>query len=203
MSLKAQRLRSRHEAIVTAARDLFVERGYAATSLADIVERSGGSLSTLYKLFGGKEGLLIAALESEPDSFSQEIARMVDSGDDPAKVLRALSLVLHKQMTSPKWIALLRVIISESLRNPEFARRLDQGARVQVHEQMASLFRRWLDEGRIPADEDPAELAEMFLGMIVHDFQLRVIIHLADNELTPERVLRRVDRFIRFIELKG
>ena len=47
-----------------AARVLFVEKGYEHTSLGDIVERSGGSLATVYKLFGNKDGLYRSALET-------------------------------------------------------------------------------------------------------------------------------------------
>lgn len=36
-----------------------MEQGYDGTSLAEIVRRSGGSLATLYDLFGNKQGLLM------------------------------------------------------------------------------------------------------------------------------------------------
>ena len=50
----------RHVAILVAAEALFIEQGYERTSLAEIVRRSGGSLATLYDLFGNKQGLLHA-----------------------------------------------------------------------------------------------------------------------------------------------
>ena len=48
---------SRRRAILDAAAALFLERGFADTSVGDVVKRSGGSLATLYSLFGSKEGL--------------------------------------------------------------------------------------------------------------------------------------------------
>src|SRR3546814_11941406 len=50
----------RQSAILDAAESLFLEQGYERTSLAEIVKRSGGSLATLYELFGNKQGLLRA-----------------------------------------------------------------------------------------------------------------------------------------------
>src|SRR5688500_10647932 len=50
----------RQSAILDAAESLFLEQGYERTSLAEIVKRSGGSLATLYELFGNKQGLLHA-----------------------------------------------------------------------------------------------------------------------------------------------
>src|SRR3546814_14932985 len=50
----------RQSAILDAAESLFLEQGYERTSLAEIVKRSGGSLATLYELFGKKQGLVPA-----------------------------------------------------------------------------------------------------------------------------------------------
>ncbi|RYD43145.1 MAG: TetR/AcrR family transcriptional regulator, partial [Sphingomonadales bacterium] len=46
----------RQSAILDAAESLFLEQGYERTSLAEIVKTSGGSLATLYELFGNKQG---------------------------------------------------------------------------------------------------------------------------------------------------
>src|SRR6185503_8557316 len=48
---------ARRQAILRAAFDLFVERGYGGVTMGDIVGRAGGSLTTLYELFGSKERL--------------------------------------------------------------------------------------------------------------------------------------------------
>ena len=50
------RLDRRKRAIIDAARALFVEQGYERTTLKDIVDRAGGSLATVYKVFGNKDG---------------------------------------------------------------------------------------------------------------------------------------------------
>lgn len=52
------------ERLVEAARDLFWERGYGATSLADILDRADVNSGSLYYLFRNKEDLLLAVLES-------------------------------------------------------------------------------------------------------------------------------------------
>jgi TetR/AcrR family transcriptional repressor of nem operon len=50
--------------VVVAARDLFWERGYAATSLAQLQEATGLSRSSLYETYGSKRGLFERALRS-------------------------------------------------------------------------------------------------------------------------------------------
>ncbi len=49
-------------AVVTAARDLFWERGYEVTSVGDLEDRTGLSRSSLYQAFGSKRELFEAAL---------------------------------------------------------------------------------------------------------------------------------------------
>ena len=50
----------RRLAILAAARDLFVEGGYAATSVQAVAERAGVSLDTVYAAVGRKPQLLLA-----------------------------------------------------------------------------------------------------------------------------------------------
>ena len=52
------------ETVVLAARDLFWERGYASTSLAQLQEVTGLSRSSLYETYGSKRGLFERALRS-------------------------------------------------------------------------------------------------------------------------------------------
>jgi TetR/AcrR family transcriptional repressor of nem operon len=50
--------------VVDAARDLFWERGYELTSIADLEDRTGLDRSSLYHAFGSKQALFEAALRS-------------------------------------------------------------------------------------------------------------------------------------------
>jgi AcrR family transcriptional regulator len=48
------------EALLHAARELFTERGYSATKMADIVEKAGASVGLPYYYFGSKEKIFTA-----------------------------------------------------------------------------------------------------------------------------------------------
>jgi AcrR family transcriptional regulator len=56
------RLTARRQAFLEAGTVVFQKKGYASTTLDDIIARSGGSRQTLYSLFGGKQGLFEAIL---------------------------------------------------------------------------------------------------------------------------------------------
>ncbi|MBD3778135.1 MAG: TetR family transcriptional regulator [Micrococcales bacterium] len=62
-----------------AAGELFLERGYAATSVADITRRAGVSRSTFFNYFPGKADLLWAAFDERADRLRTTLA-----GADPA-----------------------------------------------------------------------------------------------------------------------
>ena len=61
-------------ALLDAARQVFTERGFAEASIADIVERAGSSVGSLYHHFGGKSELFIA-LWQEHQRSHEEAAR--------------------------------------------------------------------------------------------------------------------------------
>jgi AcrR family transcriptional regulator len=53
------------EAALKAARDIFWVKGYAATSLDDIVEATGMNRPSLYAAFGDKEAIYLSALKMQ------------------------------------------------------------------------------------------------------------------------------------------
>ncbi len=50
----------RRLALLLSATELFLEKGYDAVSLDDIVNHAGGSKTSIYKYFGNKDGLFTA-----------------------------------------------------------------------------------------------------------------------------------------------
>lgn len=55
---RAERARQTRRKIFDAARELFVERGYGASSLQDVADRAGVAVQTIYFVFGNKRTLL-------------------------------------------------------------------------------------------------------------------------------------------------
>jgi AcrR family transcriptional regulator len=62
-SVRTEGARRTRQAIVAMAGDLFVERGYAATSLADIAAAAGVARPTVFAAFGSKAALLRQVLD--------------------------------------------------------------------------------------------------------------------------------------------
>jgi AcrR family transcriptional regulator len=75
MSVQAKQAPPTRERILEAARYLFWEKGYAATGMAEILDRANANAGSFYHFFPGKEALLLAVLETYLDGLEPAILR--------------------------------------------------------------------------------------------------------------------------------
>ncbi len=76
------------QALLSAAQGVFADRGYADAGIAEIVERSGISVGSLYHHYGGKAGLYVAlweelTAEQEASAAQAVSAARKDGESDP------------------------------------------------------------------------------------------------------------------------
>ncbi|HEY0998039.1 MAG TPA: helix-turn-helix domain-containing protein, partial [Streptosporangiaceae bacterium] len=99
------RTRRTRTAVVEAALSLFVERGYAATTIDAISDRSDTPPTTVYRLFSSKLGILQALLDVSIGGDDEAVAmadrpqvRALYSAGDPKGQLAAFAALLHQVM---------------------------------------------------------------------------------------------------------
>lgn len=81
--------------LITAAADLFCQRGINAVGVDAIVENAGTAKTTLYKLFGSKDQLVEVVLEAEGSAWREWfMAAIRTASDRPQGQLRAIFPVL-------------------------------------------------------------------------------------------------------------
>ncbi len=169
--------------MIAAARELFVERGFDSVSLTQIVRRSGGSLSTLYDLFGNKLGLLGAVVEAARYDGIEQLRAILSRDGVPAEILTAAANYLMDVMDDPEFVGLIRLVMSEALTSPEFANRLYMGSNQPLMDEFVALFTRWNAEGRVVLP-DPEMCAHIYNSLFFQAPQLRAIFK--DGQ-APER----------------
>lgn len=93
------------EELLAAASDLMAERGYEATTMAEIAVRAGAKIGSLYRFFPNKEAVAdalvqrhIAILEDEYAALARRAATL--SPDALADVLIELLVTLHPRVKS-------------------------------------------------------------------------------------------------------
>lgn len=196
------RLDRRRHSIVEAARTLFVEQGFERTTLGNIVDRAGGSLATIYKLFGNKEGLLDAVVFDQAGSGENLIREIAASGAPPAETLRRIAAMLHQRFLDPGEVALVRIVIARSIEDPAFARRFFETTAMGTRHALERIFVSWADAGRA-MDGTPEMLAEIFIGLIISDLQTEAISHGIAGQTSQERLALRTEFFLKGSGLSG
>src|SRR5580700_8325297 len=72
-------------ALLDAAREVFTSRGFSEASIADVVERAGSSVGSLYHHFGGKSELFLALWHehqlAHEQAASEAVARLREAGE--------------------------------------------------------------------------------------------------------------------------
>jgi AcrR family transcriptional regulator len=81
-------------ALLDAARDVFTRQGFAEASIADVVERAGSSVGSLYHHFGGKSELFLALWQEHQQAYEQAASTAVAAARqqgtiDPAQLFAA------------------------------------------------------------------------------------------------------------------
>jgi AcrR family transcriptional regulator len=81
-------------ALLDAARDVFARQGFAEASIADVVERAGSSVGSLYHHFGGKSELFLALWHEHQQAYEEAASTAVAAAkqrgvSDPAELFAA------------------------------------------------------------------------------------------------------------------
>jgi AcrR family transcriptional regulator len=152
------------DAIIHVAMNLFAEKGYDSTSVADILNHAKVNSGSLYNYFDTKQGVLIAVLKAYRDGIERMLIAPAWEGiDDPIERVFALLSIYREllKMTDCAYGCPIGSLALE-IHEPDPA----------VRELLAANFSRWTEfvEGcfaaagdRLPADTDKRALAQFTL----------------------------------------
>lgn len=185
------RREKRRQAILDAAREVFLEQGYGATSLNDIVSVSGGSLATLYDLFGGKAGLFQAMIEKGCLEFFEFLDAGDIEGKPPEEALQVIAERFFEGLIQQNGISLLRVIVAEIPQFPEIGVTYYQAGPAAGRERVSAYLAKLAARGQLTID-DPDIAASTFISMVLSDYQIKILCGEEVN-LTPEEIRRHLD----------
>lgn len=131
---RKEQARRTRRAVVDAARDLFVERGYAATTVDAVAEAAGVSRKTVFSAVGGKGTLLKLAIDwalvgdDEPVPMAERAGvRRIEATTDPKEAI-ALWAALIAEVVG-RVSELYPVLISAADVDPEARELLEHSLR--------------------------------------------------------------------------
>ena len=173
------------EALLLAGIDLFAEKGYASTSVREIVSAAGVSKPVLYYYFQSKEGLFRAIL----DSAAQEQEVILEEAlQKPGTALeRIVHLYRRLYKALMENLQLFKMINHLFFGPPQGAPGYDIE---RFHRRMAEVIRKiylgGLRQGEL-RDVDPEEAALLVLGVTDYCFHLD---YLHPESMDPDRAER-------------
>ncbi|MFD4246797.1 TetR/AcrR family transcriptional regulator [Streptomyces sp. NPDC058525] len=135
-----------HEAIVSAATELLVEVGYAATSIGAVAARAGVGKDTVYRRWRGKPELVFEAVFTTTDQ-----APVPDTGT-LAGDLTALLRDLVDEFQAPAAAAALPGLLADFAADPVLKARIRGDFLAPSKEQLLIVFERAVVRGEIAAD---------------------------------------------------
>jgi len=182
----------RRLAILGAAFNVLMERGYAGASTLEIARRAKVSKRELYAEFGSKSGILEALITST--SMRMQVPLVTADFADLAgfiTVLSAYGSTALAELTSAPVVAVNRLAAAEATRSPELGRLLDKRGREANRRALIALMETAQAAGVLSAG-DPAVPAGQFFYLLTSDLLLRLVLGVAKAP-TAREIKRRVD----------
>ncbi len=185
--MRLEKRQARRQAIEEAAYALLEENGFAATSMLSIARRARASNETLYRWYGDKQGLYRSLIESNANEVRTLLERDLGAGVSPMTTLQALGPRLLTLLTSDKAVALNRAAAADP--TGTLGATLAEFGRNAV----VPLIARVLEAARDAGDlffEQSETAAELYLGLLIGDLQIRRVIG-AIPQPSPPMIKRR------------
>lgn len=174
--------------LLAAAAKLFAAKGYAATSVREILKAARVTAPVLYYHFGSKEGLFIGLIQQGLEALSAEEERALAGATTTVDKVRAFCrarVAFDQRYPHVRWVA-EEMLAGPSRVAPSLDLKEPVAKRIQW---LADLVSAGVDEGEFrPCD--PIAAALVLLGAVQMTWRLRLLQqHLPHPATPPERVL--------------
>lgn len=156
------------DTVLQRALELFWERGYEATSMADLVEHLGVAKASIYATFGGKHELYLKALERY---LRAQDPRVVERLSQPGPVLPAVRALVDTYVAESladerhRGCMVVNAAVELAPRDRQVARGV-QASWDTLETVLVSALMRARSQGEIPGDRDPRALARFLLVLL-------------------------------------
>ena len=171
------------ETVTRAARELFLDQGFSATSMDAIAKAAGVSKATLYAYFPSKETLFAFLIMAECEGLERDLP-LPDLSEGLYPALQKFARQYVRVFIERKDIAFVRTIANESNRFPDLGRLFYESGPLATIRRLAQ----FLDEAKakdLLEFEDSIMAATQFLSLIRGERPLRTVLGIGDaNEQT-------------------
>ncbi|WP_162009780.1 TetR/AcrR family transcriptional regulator [Methylocystis heyeri] len=160
----------RRSQLVVVAEEVFLEHGFSNSTMQQIASRAGASKETLYRHFANKETLFAEVVSRKASRISGPESGLEKQGP-PREILFSLGLNLARRMVEPETLALVRLAIAETPRNPGLGAILYEKGPGTTLNRLADYLHDAAGRGELKCP-NPKEAARLFLGAVATNYRL-------------------------------
>lgn len=175
--------------IYVAARALFVEKGFDATTVDEIADAADVAQATFFNYFPSKHALLGLMAENVVDALGELSAHHLESNESSSRRLRRFVATASDEIRASRGVARL-VLLEFMLRDA--APDAPHPYLTRIHEPVVALIEEGQREGEIRRDYDSVFLAQMAVGML----NSAITRWLAEPDYPVERGLVEATEFV-------
>lgn len=152
-------------AILEAAEEVFLQRGFGAASMSEIARRAGVTKSLLHHHFGSKRGLWKAIKMRRFSSYADIQRRMLAEQEPTAELLReSMQAYFGLMRGTPELVRMMAWVVLE---RQDEAVDLD----TELLRNGVDKVRQAQERGELRADLNPCFILFTFIGIVHHWFQ--------------------------------
>ena len=175
---RSERSRKTRARVVEAARQLFLEQGYVATTIESIAEHAGVAVQTVYYLFGTKRSVLASVLDATIVGDLEPVALADRAWVDDLRGERDAAAAVERLVAESVAIIArtmpIQDVIHRAAADPDVAVLLAEDRRRRRESQRA-LVELLVDAGHLDPTTDVDKAADVYYGLISPEtFQLLV-----------------------------
>ena len=194
---------AKREAILEAAKTLFLSLGYANTSMDAVAAAAGVSKLTVYSHFTDKQTLFGAAVMATCHSQLPDLIFEYPEGAALEEVLLTIARGFQALISSDESVKLSRLIIALGSQDPAFGEYFYDAGPKRVLAGMEALLR-GVDERGLLRIDDPLRAAEHFFCLVKGAPDYRLLLGCSgplEGEEAEAHVREAVGVFIRAFEV--
>jgi AcrR family transcriptional regulator len=184
----------RRAAFLKAAREVFLEYGYEAANMAEIVKRAGGSLSTLYAQFGGKRGLFEAMIDSRVERLTEQMQIELAAHAPLKDGLRRIGERFMLKLCEPESLDVFRLMVGQARKFPEVADSFARQGPERIRMALSAYLRDRVEAGEIQITNFDLA-ASVFFDLVRARIHFRALLDVG-YQPTPAEIGETVERAV-------
>ncbi|GLW47505.1 transcriptional regulator [Streptomyces sp. NBRC 14336] len=190
----------KRQAIVRAARELFLREGFGV-GMDAIATEAGVSKVTVYNHFGSKEALFTAVITGALDEplagdASAALERLPEAGDLRMALLDAARSWVRSVRTNDEVAALRNLVAAEAHRFPELGRAWQQHGPQGHHPAVAKTLRTLAEQGRLVIPDLETAIIQLYALLVFPHMVFGSYATHIDDDLTDRLIASGVDMFL-------